>query len=385
MFTSTKKQRLAQCVAPTLVLHYLDIDFNTKNFLLKKVKQIEEYTSSSDSAKFKTWIDNFLLLPINKYNHLPINLNDSNTDKIKYLKKCNDILDLSIYGHKQPKDNILRILAQWINKPDAYGNCIALQGPMGNGKTTLVRNGICKAMDRPFGFISLGGCSDSSYLVGHDFTYEGSLYGKIAQILIECKCMNPIIYFDELDKISEDLKGKEIVNALIHITDNSQNSTFEDKYFSGIKLDLSKVLFVFSYNNEDLIDPILKDRLTIIKTNGYNLEDKVKIGHQFLITEQINKMGLNSDDIIFDDESLKYIINNFTKEEGVRDLKRCIEKIISKINLLLLLNNDYTNINVDYKLDVLEIPFKLSTKIIDKLLKNDNIVDDNISRRMMYL
>jgi len=197
--------------------------------------------------------------------------------------------------------------------------------------------------------------------------------------------MNPIIYFDELDKISEDIKGKEIVNTLIHITDNSQNSTFEDKYFSGIKLDLSKVLFVFSYNNEELIDPILRDRLTVIKTKGYAVDDKVKIGHQFLIPDQVLKMGINKDDVIFDDESLKYIINNFTKEEGVRGFKRCIEKIISKINLLFLLNND-TNISVDYKLDVIEKPLKLTTQIIDKLLKNDNIEgDDNISRKMMYL
>ena len=111
---------------------------------------------------------------------------------------------------------------------------------MGNGKTTLVKEGIAKAINRPFAFIALGGASDSAFFDGHSYTYEGSHWGRIVDILIESKCMNPIIYFDELDKISESAKGDEIVHLLTHLTDPSQNALFQDNYFPGIHLNLSK-------------------------------------------------------------------------------------------------------------------------------------------------
>ena len=119
-------------------------------------------------------------------------------------------------------------------------------GPMGNGKTTLVKEGIAKMINRPFEFISLGGATDSCYLDGHSYTYEGSIPGKIVDIVKKAKCMNPVIYFDELDKVSETPKGEEIINLLIHLTDFSQNDHFIDKYYNNIPIDLSKALFIFS-------------------------------------------------------------------------------------------------------------------------------------------
>ena len=127
-------------------------------------------------------------------------------------------------------------IGKWIKNPMSQGNVLALQGPMGNGKTTLVKDGIAKALGRPFAFISLGGASDSSYLNGHSLTYEGSVWGRIVDILIKSKCMKPVIYFDELDKVSDTNHGEEIIGILTHLTDPSQNSEFSDKYFSGIKL-----------------------------------------------------------------------------------------------------------------------------------------------------
>ena len=114
---------------------------------------------------------------------------------------------------------------------------------MGNGKTTLVKEGIAKALHRPFAFIALGGASDSAFFDGHSYTYEGSHWGRIIQILQDSKYMNPIIYFDELDKVSKTSKGEEIINLLIHMTDQSQNKGFQDKYYAGIPIDLSKVIF----------------------------------------------------------------------------------------------------------------------------------------------
>ena len=139
-------------------------------------------------------------------------------------------------------------MAQQIRNPSCQGGVIALYGPPGTGKTELIKKGIAKAMDKPFIFISLGGAQDSSYLDGHSFTYEGSIYGRIAQALIDAKCMNPIIYFDELDKVSNTDKGQEIINVLIHLTDYTQNSHFMDDYMDGIVVDLSRATFIFSFN-----------------------------------------------------------------------------------------------------------------------------------------
>ena len=126
------------------------------------------------------------------------------------------------------------------------GNVLAIQGPMGNGKTTtLIKEGISKSLNRPFAFIALGGASDSSFFDGHCYTYEGARWGRIVDILHKCKCMNPIICFDELDKVSDTSKGDEIINMLIHMTDSSQNKEFHDNYFPGVDIDLSKVLFFF--------------------------------------------------------------------------------------------------------------------------------------------
>ena len=151
--------------------------------------------------------------------------------KHEFLYKTYSTLDKAIYGHKEAKMHILQVIGKWIKNPISQGNVLALQGPMGNGKTTLVKEGIAKAINRPFAFIALGGASDSAFFDGHAYTYEGSHWGRIIDILIESKCMNPIIYFDELDKVSETFKGEEIIHLLTHLTDPSQNTLFQDNYF----------------------------------------------------------------------------------------------------------------------------------------------------------
>jgi hypothetical protein len=149
--------------------------------------------------------------------------------------------------------------------------------------TSLVKEGISKILNREFAFVPLGGATDSSYLEGHSYTYEGSTWGKIVDILIHSKSMNPIIYFDELDKISETPKGEEIIGILTHLTDTTQNSQFHDKYFAEIDFDLSKCLFIFSYNDPLKVNPILLDRMYKIKTSGYQVKDKIVIAQQYLI------------------------------------------------------------------------------------------------------
>ena len=188
---------------------------------------------------------------------------------------------------------IMQFVGQWITNPNAIGSAIAIKGPMGTGKTTLVKEGISKILGRDFAFIALGGATDSSFLEGHSYTYEGSSWGQIVEILIKSKTMNPVIYFDELDKISDTPKGEEIIGILTHLTDPSQNSQFHDKYFSEIDFDLSKCLFIFSYNDESKINPILKDRMYRIETKGYDSKQKTVISKNYLLPKIMEQVCFN--------------------------------------------------------------------------------------------
>ena len=175
-----------------------------------------------------------------------------------FMENAKSILDGAVYGMNDAKLQIMQMVGQWIVNPDAVGTAIAIKGPPGTGKTTLIKDGISKILGRDFAFIALGGATDSSFLEGHSYTYEGSTHGKIIDLLINCKCMNPIIYFDELDKVSETPKGEEITGILTHLTDTAQNMKFHDKYFAELDFDLSRCLFIFSYNDESRVNPILK-------------------------------------------------------------------------------------------------------------------------------
>ena len=237
--------------------------------------------------------------------------------------------------------------------------------------TSLVKEGISKILNREFAFIPLGGATDSSYLEGHSYTYEGSTWGKIVDILIRSKSMNPVIYFDELDKISETPKGEEIIGILTHLTDTTQNSQFHDKYFAEIDFDLSKCLFIFSYNDPLKVNPILLDRMYKIKTTGYQVKDKIVIAKQYLIPKIRYEVNFKEGDITIPDATLNYIIDNYTeKEDGVRNLKRCIEIIYKKLNLYRLVKPGTTLFEKDNIL-VVEFPFTVTNDIVNNLIKKD--------------
>jgi len=206
--------------------------------------------------------------------------------------------------------------------------------------TTLVRDGISKILGREFAFITLGGATDSAFLDGFSYTYEGAKWGKIVQILLDSKSMNPVIYFDELDKISTTERGQEISGILTHLTDTSQNNQFHDKYFSEIDFDLSRCLFIFSYNDEALVNPILKDRMYVVETKGYSNKEKVIIAQKYLLPKILEQVFFRADEVIIPDDTIQYMLEKpemITKEEGVRNLKRALEIIVKKLNLLRLM------------------------------------------------
>lgn len=286
----------------------------------------------------------------------------------KYLKNVGDILDKAIYAQADAKCEIKRIVAQWING-DMKGYVFGFEGPPGTGKTSLAKKGISKCLgDRPFSFIAMGGSSNGSTLEGHNYTYLGSTWGKIVDILQECQCMNPIIYIDELDKISNTENGKELIGILTHLIDPSQNDEFQDRYFSGIKIDLSKVLFVFSYNDFNKLDPILADRIHRVKFHNIKKNEKKYIINNYLLPEFLNTVGLPIKSLLFDNTSLEYIIENYTSESGIRGLKQKVFEIVRELNLRIITTNNTNDIKLPFTItiDTVEQIFSNNPKLISK-------------------
>jgi ATP-dependent Lon protease len=328
---------------------------------------------SGEYYKLKTWVDNFMRIPFNKYNTLPIQMSDGTEKCNEFMENAKNILDEAVYGMDDAKMQVMQMVGQWISNPDAVGTAIAIKGPMGTGKTTLVKEGISKILNRPFEFIALGGATDSSFLEGHSYTYEGSVWGKIVDIVMKSKCMNPVIYFDELDKISSSPKGEEITGILTHLTDTTQNTNFHDKYYSNVHFNLSKALFIFSYNDESKVNSILKDRMYKIHTKGYKTTEKCTIAKNYLIPKIEKNVNFKTGDIIIPDETIKYIIDNHTnKEQGVRNLKRAIEIIYTKINLHRLMKEDSNLFNKEKTLKI-TFPYTVTNESVNKLVKTQDI------------
>ena len=262
-----------------------------------------------------------------------------------YLEKVQNIFENGVHGHDLVKTQLKRLIAQWISGGQS-GIVLGLEGPPGNGKTTLIKSGLAKCLvdehnkPRPVGFVPLGGSTNASSLVGHGFTYLGSTWGRIVDILMESKCMNPIFLFDELDKVSKTEHGTEIISILTHLTDSTQNGEFYDKYFEGIPLDLSKALMIFTFNDRSKIDPILLDRMTIIETKPLSQDDKMVVARKHLIPQITKLVDLEPSEIMIDDEEVETLICDYTCEAGARQLKKLLESLIQELNLRRLMDPD---------------------------------------------
>lgn len=298
----------------------------------------------------------------------------------KTMTNVRSVLDKAVHGHTRAKRQLERIIGQWMTG-ELNGYCLGFEGSPGLGKTTLAKKGLAKCLKdengepRPFGFIALGGSSNGSTLEGHNYTYVGSTWGRIVDILIESKCMNPIIFIDELDKVSKTEHGKEIIGILTHLVDPTQNDTFQDKYFSGIDIDLSKALFIFSYNDVSLIDKILLDRIHRIQFENLTVDEKITIVYEYVLPEIYEKIGFNKDVLVLERDVIEFIITHYTYEAGVRKLKEILFEILSEMNLECLKNE------IDEP-GQMEIPIHLTReKIETKYLKDRTPVKHKVIHR----
>ncbi|WP_209330573.1 endopeptidase La [Lunatimonas salinarum] len=291
--------------------------------------------------------------------------NEFTTDNFD-LKRAKAVLDKDHFGLEKVKERIIEYLAVLKLKNDLKGPILCLYGPPGVGKTSLGKS-IAKALGRRYVRMSLGGLHDEAEIRGHRKTYVGAMPGKILQNMKKVKASNPVFVLDEIDKLSSDFRG-DPSSAFLEVLDPEQNSSFTDNYLE-VEYDLSKVLFIATANTLETLQPALRDRMEIIEVTGYTLEEKVEIAVRHLIPKQRKEHGLKGKDIQFSREAIVKIIEDYTRESGVRNLERLIGKVTRSVAKSIAMEETYQK-----KITPQTIRKVLGGEVYDKELYQDNSV-----------
>jgi len=351
----------------TQLLTIKDIPDNVKSIINEKIDEIKN--NNGDYYKQLMFVKLLLKFPWVDDNSSFLSKDVAEHQNI--LTNIKDKLNTYSYGHETTKHTILKIVGKWLSNPNSIGNAIGLVGPPGIGKT-LIAKSLGDALNIPFIQITLGGQNDGELLHGHGYTYNNAQPGLIIKKMVEAGKARTIIFFDELDKAcSKNGVSNEISSILIHLTDPVTNTQFQDRFFQGIDFPLDKVIFVFSYNDSSLVDPILLDRIQEINIKPYTLMDKIHIVNKFIIPDTCKMVNFNQNDYFISNEIIEFIINKYTIEAGVRNLRRKIESIFLKLNLdkiykTGIFSSNYIipiTLSKDIIIEILDKPHKLNTLI----------------------
>ncbi len=348
-----------------LVNKILNSDHNdyVKSVLYRKYEIIRNMDKADEYYKILDWIITVLDIPV-KIRTLPI------TEAGEMIIALRDTLNKRLYGLNNVKEKIIETYCAMLNNPHYNKKFIALVGPPGVGKTVLAQS-IAETIGLPYEHITFGNLKDANVLTGHSLTYVGSKAGVFVNILRKCKCKNPVILLDEVDKIKYSSDGMSINSVLLHVLDYSQNNKFQDMYLPEIHIDLSNVFFILALNDIENIDHILKDRIHIVKINGYNINEKVVIGQQYILPKILENLMFDKNDIKISEKVMTYIISKTcNSESGVRELEKTLSTICEKINVLKQLLKSNKKIKLSYNISNLKFPLEISEKIIDMLLQS---------------
>ena len=348
----------------------LNTSDKNKRVIYKKYIDYENASKeTSEYADTLSWLTKILSFPFGKY---------SDTGK-KTLLEVKQIIDSKVMYMDTVKEEIIHIAAAQMRKRENI-RPIAIQGVPGIGKTRIVSS-IAEALGRPYYKISLGGARDGCLLRGSAGVWKSSSYGKIVDAMMSTGVLDPVIHFDELDKLSHE--SNEIFGVLTHLIDSSQNQSFSDDFFQGIDFDVSKILFVFTYNESRLVNSIVSDRMHKYLIDPPTFSQKVEICERHLIPEILYSYGFEKEQIIFDKEIVKSIVSKTqatSSEKGCRDLKRNIETIVMRINTVSCTTPDeMQKLNLDYK-----YPKKLNLPIVVTKEITDDFFPKNKKEHLSY-
>ena len=295
----------------------LKMDEKSKEKLLKEADKLTKLPPASQEAfVIKNYLDTVLDLPWGKYTKAKLSMD-----------KAEAVLEKDHYGLKKVKERILEFLAVHMLNPEIKGQIICLAGPPGIGKTSIAKS-IAKAMGRKYARVSLGGVRDEADIRGHRKTYVGAMPGRVITAITQAGSANPLILFDEIDKLCSDIKG-DPSSAMLEVLDAEQNYAFRD-HFLEIPFDLSKAVFITTANNVSAIPAPLLDRMEVIELPSYTAEEKFHIAKEHLIPKQLKEHGLRASQLRIADDAINELIQYYTKEAGVRSLERCIASLCRK-------------------------------------------------------